>query len=67
MGMFNMAMGLAPQIVPLIDLSSRTHLLDLGGGPGTYAIHFCLHNPRLRGTVRDRKIAADLFKRQLML
>ena len=53
MGMFNMAMGLAPQLVPQIDLSTRKHLLDLGGGPGTYAIHFCLNNPGLRATVYD--------------
>jgi hypothetical protein len=53
MGMFNLAMGLAPQIVPLLDLSSRRHLLDLGGGPGTYAIHFCLNNTGLRATVYD--------------
>ena len=53
MGMFNLAMGLAPKIVPLIDLSGRQHLLDLGGGPGTYAIHFCQHNPDLRATVFD--------------
>ena len=53
MGMFNLAMGLAPQLVPLIDLSTRKHLLDLGGGPGTYAIHFCQSNPRLRATVYD--------------
>ncbi len=53
MGMFNMAMNLAPQLVPQIDLSGRKHLLDLGGGPGTYAIHFCKHNPQLRATVYD--------------
>ena len=53
MGMFNLAMGLAPQIVPVIDVSTRQHLLDLGGGPGTYAIHFCLNNDRLRATVYD--------------
>jgi len=53
MGMFTLAMGLAPQIVPVIDLSDRQHLLDLGGGPGTYAIHFCLSNERLRATVYD--------------
>ena len=28
-------------------------LLDLGGGPGTYAIHFCLENPRLQADVYD--------------
>ena len=53
MGMFNLAMGLAPQLVPLIDISSRRHLLDLGGGPGTYAIHFCLRNSGLNATVYD--------------
>lgn len=53
MGMFNMAMNLAPIIVKQIDLASSRRLLDLGGGPGTYAIHFCLNNPDLRATVYD--------------
>jgi predicted O-methyltransferase YrrM len=53
MGMFNMAMNMAPMLVPKIDISSRRHLLDLGGGPGTYAIHFCRHNPQLKATVFD--------------
>ena len=53
MGMFNMAMHIAPMLIPGIDISSRRHLLDLGGGPGTYAIHFCRHNPRLKATVFD--------------
>jgi len=53
MGMFNMAMSLAPSIVVKVNLSRRTHLLDLGGGPGTYAIHFCMKNPRLKATVYD--------------
>ena len=53
MGMFNMAMGMAPHIVPAIDVSDRQHLLDLGGGPGTYAIHYCLANDGLKATVYD--------------
>jgi len=53
MGMFNMAMQLAPKLVTHIDLSDRRHLLDLGGGPGTYAIHFCRRYPRLKATVYD--------------
>ena len=53
LGMFNLAMGLAPKIVPLIDLSSKRHLLDLGGGPGTYAIHFCKKYSQLKATVYD--------------
>jgi len=53
MGMFNMAMVLAPLLIAKIDLSNRFHLLDLGGGPGTYAVHFCLKNPHLKATVFD--------------
>jgi predicted O-methyltransferase YrrM len=53
MGMFNIAMKVAPAVAAAIDLSQRRHLLDLGGGPGTYAIHFCRANPQLRATVYD--------------
>jgi len=53
MGMFNLAMNLAPLLVPKIDLSGRRHLLDLGGGPGTYAIHFCMKYPDLKATIFD--------------
>jgi predicted O-methyltransferase YrrM len=53
MGMFNVAMSSAARIATEIDLSDRRHLLDLGGGPGTYAIHFCLGNPALKATVYD--------------
>lgn len=55
MGMFNLAMSIAPRLVPRIDLGGRRTLLDLGGGPGTYAIHFCMHNPDLAAAVYDRK------------
>jgi hypothetical protein len=53
MGMFNNAMQMAPQLVQAIDIHGRRHLLDMGGGPGTYAIHFCQYNPDLRATVYD--------------
>lgn len=53
MGMFNLAMAIAPRVVDVIDLSGRRRLLDLGGGPGTYAIHFCLKNPDLRAIIYD--------------
>ncbi len=53
MGMFNTAMGIAPGLADMLDLTGRQHLLDLGGGPGTYAIHFCLKNPELRATIYD--------------
>ena len=53
MGMFNLAMSSAPQIAELIDLTGRRSLLDLGGGPGTFAIHFCLANPELHAVIFD--------------
>lgn len=53
MGMFNMAVQLAPKVVPKIDLTGRRRLLDLGGGPGTWSIFFCKQYPRLRTSVYD--------------
>jgi predicted O-methyltransferase YrrM len=53
MGMFTNAMAAAPHIVSAIDLTSRRRLLDFGGGPGTYAIQFCLKNPELTADVFD--------------
>lgn len=53
LGMFNMAMNLAPGLAKEISLSGKTRLLDLGGGPGTYAIQFCINNPGLTATVCD--------------
>ena len=53
MGMFNNAMGIAPGLADKIDMSQSRRLLDLGGGPGTYAIHFCLKNPQLSAVIFD--------------
>ena len=53
MGMFNNAMLQAPAVASAVDLAGRGRLLDLGDGPGTYAIHFCQANPQLRATVFD--------------
>ncbi len=53
MGMFNLAMQLAPRLVPAVDLAGSRTLLDLGGGPGTYAIHFCRRYSDLAATVVD--------------
>ncbi|NVN97791.1 MAG: methyltransferase domain-containing protein [Geobacteraceae bacterium] len=53
MGMFNLASQLAPLVAAKVDLTGRRRLLDLGGGPGTYAVHFCLQNPELSATIFD--------------
>lgn len=63
MGMFNIAMGIAPGLAERLDelleaaglpgMAGRRSMLDLGGGPGTYAVHFCLAHPGLAATVFD--------------
>jgi len=53
MGMFNMGMAIAPGLAKKLDLAGCKHLLDLGGGPGTFAIHFCLENTELLASVCD--------------
>lgn len=53
MGMFNVAMRQAEKIAAALDFSGRNRLLDLGGGPGTYAVFFCLANPGMCATIYD--------------
>lgn len=54
MGMFNLAMSIAPKLTTELNLTGKKRLLDLGGGPGTWAIHFCRNNPGLTACVFDR-------------
>lgn len=63
MGMFNLSMQIAPQIAEQVDLGGRTRLLDLGGGPGTHAIHFCKRNPGLRALIFDRATTEPFARR----
>nr|WP_321467421.1 methyltransferase [uncultured Desulfobulbus sp.] len=53
MGMYNLANQLAPKLAEQLNLADRKRLLDLAGGPGTYAIHFCRKYPQLEAVVFD--------------
>ncbi|MBF0205512.1 MAG: methyltransferase domain-containing protein [Oligoflexia bacterium] len=53
MGMFNTATLNIPSILPAINLAEKKMLLDLGGGPGTYALNFCKQYPQLHATIFD--------------
>lgn len=63
LGMFNLAMGIAPGLAAQLDallisaglpgMAGRARLLDLGGGPGTYAIQFCLAHAGLSACIFD--------------
>ena len=52
-GMHAIARDLAPQVVSQLDLTGVQYLLDLGGGPATYAIAFTQASPTLKATVFD--------------
>lgn len=66
MGMHNIALAIAPNLARDLDLSGRARLLDLGGGPGTYAAHFCKANPGLTATIydldRSRRFAEEVAR-----
>lgn len=52
-GMDAIARDLAPKVTAALDLTKVSRLLDLGGGPATYAIAFVRAHPRLQATVFD--------------
>lgn len=52
--MHHRSLDVAPKIAARINLRSAGTLLDLGGGPGTYALAFLKQNPALKATVCDR-------------
>ena len=52
----------APMIAAQLPLKGVRTLLDLGGGPGTYAMAFVAKNPGLRATVCDRPAALEVAR-----
>jgi SAM-dependent methyltransferase len=52
----------APMIAEQLSLKGAKTLLDLGGGPGTYAMAFLAKNPALRATVADRPAALEVAR-----
>jgi len=52
-GMDAIARDLAPMVTAALDLKNASRLLDLGGGPATYAIAFVRAHPQLQATVFD--------------
>ena len=53
LSMHGRALGIGRAIVPLLDLTGCHKLLDLAGGPGTYAVLMAQANPGLHCTVLD--------------
>lgn len=51
--MHDRASGIARSLTACLDLSGRTQLLDVGGGPGTYSMLLAEKTPGLQATVLD--------------
>ncbi len=58
--MHHRSRDMAPRIAKNINLRGINTLLDLGGGPGTYALALLKKWPKLHGTVADRPAALDV-------
>ena len=65
LGMSDVAKFSAQGLLGVLDLSAYRHLLDLGGGPATYAIAFLQRNPEMRATVFDRPEVIPIAQEQV--
>jgi hypothetical protein len=64
-GMHAIARDLAPKVAAKLDLAGVRRLLDLGGGPATYAITFAQANPELTATVFDLPLPIEIAKENI--
>lgn len=60
--MHHRSIEVAPKVAAQVDLRGAETLLDLGGGPGTFALAFLKRNPRLRATLCDRPAALEVAR-----
>ncbi len=65
LAMHHNALPLAGRIAELLDLSGAHSLLDLGGGPGTYALAFAEREPGLKVTILDAPYALEVAARNV--
>jgi 3-hydroxy-5-methyl-1-naphthoate 3-O-methyltransferase len=64
-GMHAIARDLAPTVTAKLDFSRVRRLLDLGGGPATYAIAFAQANPELKATVFDLPMPIEIARENI--
>jgi 3-hydroxy-5-methyl-1-naphthoate 3-O-methyltransferase len=53
----------APRVVEGVALENTSRLLDVGGGPGTYAIEFARATPGLQATIFDKEEVLPIARR----
>lgn len=64
-GMHAIARDLAPKVAAKLNLAGVRRLLDLGGGPATYAIAFAQANPELAATVFDLPLPLEIARENI--
>jgi ubiquinone/menaquinone biosynthesis C-methylase UbiE len=68
--MHGRALGIGRAVIPRVHLEGSRHVLDVGGGPGTYSVLLAQANPGLTCTVLDLpevvKVAEELIREQGM-
>ena len=60
--MHHRSLETAPRVVAQVPLKGVKTLLDLGGGPGTYALEFLARHARLQATLCDRAPALEVAR-----
>ena len=65
LGMSNIAMLSAPDLLEHVDITPYRRFLDVGGGPGTYTITFLQANPDLHATIMDFPDVIEIAKEQV--
>jgi SAM-dependent methyltransferase len=65
LGMANIAMLSAPDLLEHVDVAPYRRLLDIGGGPATYTITILRANPDIRATLFDFPNVVDIAREQV--
>jgi len=65
LGMSNIAVLSAQDVLGALDLSRYRRLLDVGGGPGTYSIAFVQAHPEMRATLFDLPEVVEIAREQV--
>ena len=55
----------APRVAAAVGAERVRRMLDIGGGPGSYAIAFARANPRLRAVVLDKPEVLEIARRHI--
>ncbi|AEB09274.1 methyltransferase [Desulfobacca acetoxidans] len=65
-GMHAVARDTIPLVLEQLNLKDIKHLLDLGGGPASYAIAFAQQYPQLKATVFDLPLPISIARENLV-